>query len=248
MRASYELLPPSMIPSTALVLLNDVDLDLRMYSNPRVDERQMRLTRGSLSDPATGRTLAQVYSRFSRTCELQANRTAHRLDRGPSATANRIETFFGTGEQREDKLEELRANVCPWLEGKCSHLLKYALPSETVRTQVQAFKSIVTIVTQYNGTRKLFLRSKHLERARNTEFLISALWARVEDDIPPQDWHFYCNLAATCLSDTDISSILADLSPKRLGCVHTGTGVLSVLEHILITSERGCVIKLRMGR
>ncbi|KAJ7435546.1 hypothetical protein FB451DRAFT_1461984 [Mycena latifolia] len=206
-----------MSTSTALVFANGID--------HRVDEGQMRLTRGSLSDPATGRTLAQVYSHLSRTCELQANRAAHQLGRGPSAIANRIEAFFGTGQQREEKLEDLK-------------LMKYALPCETVRTQVLAFKNIVTIVTRYNGTRSLFLRSKYLGRGRDTEILISTLWTRAEDDTPPRDWVFYSNLAAACLSDTVISSRLADVPPKRLGCVDTETGVLSVLEHLLITSER----------
>ncbi|KAJ6568260.1 hypothetical protein DFH09DRAFT_432837 [Mycena vulgaris] len=224
-----------MSTSTALVPANVLG-ELKLQLDPRADERWMQLTRGSLSDPATGRTLHQVYSRLAHTCAVRANRAAHRRGWGPSAAAARIEAFFGMGMEREEKLEALRVAACPGLEGKCSRLLRYALPRETAKTQVQAFKNILTIVTRYPGTQALFLKSKHLGHGRNTEAAVSALWTRA-DDTHTRDWDFYCGLAAVCLSDTDISSILGNLPPRFLGCTSAESGALGVLERLLIVAE-----------
>jgi hypothetical protein len=218
----------------------------------------MQLACGSSSDPAAGRTLNQVYSHVGDYLGTHVNRAAHRWGRGPSATADRIAAFFGTGLQRETKLDGLRVDGCPWLEEECSRLLKYALPwvklisikvlvglkirrCETAQTQVATFKCIVTITTRYQGTRRLFLKSKHLRRAGNTEALISAVWARA-DDTQPHEWDYYCKFAAACLSEQHISPILGNISPRCLGFIDTESGDLSVIERLLIASEFRYVI------
>jgi hypothetical protein len=99
-----------------------------IHLDQRARELQMQLVRGSLSDPAVGRTLNQVYSHIGDYLGTKVNRAAYRWGRGPSATTDRITTFFGTGSQREAKLDALRVDGCPWLEEECSRLLKYALP------------------------------------------------------------------------------------------------------------------------
>jgi hypothetical protein len=108
--------------------------------------------------------------------------------------------------------------------------------SETVGSQIQAFKSVVTIVTRYHSTRELFLKSKHLRRAGNTEALISAVWARA-DDTQPHEWDYYCRFAAACLSEQHISLILGNISPRYFGSIDTESGNLSVIERLLIASE-----------
>jgi hypothetical protein len=90
----------------------------------------MRVVPGSLSDPAPGRTLHQIYSHVGDYVGMQANRMAHCWGRGPTATAHHIEAFFGTGYQRVAKLDALEG--CLWLEEECSKLLKYALPCVTL--------------------------------------------------------------------------------------------------------------------
>ncbi|KAF7352508.1 Clathrin adaptor, mu subunit [Mycena venus] len=201
------------------------------------DERQMRLIYGSFSNPAPGRTLHQVYSQLGDYVGRHASRAAHRWGRGPYATADRIAAFFGTGQQRMAKLDELRGGACSYLEleEECSKLVKYALPSESAQTQVEAFKCIVTTVTRYHGTRELFLKSKHLQRAGNTEALITAVWVRA-DDTQPREWDFYCKFAATCLSEKTVSAILGNISPSDSACISTEGG-LSVIERLLIASE-----------
>ncbi|KAJ6511598.1 hypothetical protein C8R47DRAFT_738982 [Mycena vitilis] len=112
----------------------------------------MQLIRGSASDPAEGRTLHQVYLRIGDFVGTRVNRAAHRRGRGPSAIADRIEAHFGVGQQREDSLEALLAGGLDylWLEEECAKLMKYALPYETARTQVETFKCLVTIATRYH--------------------------------------------------------------------------------------------------
>ncbi|KAJ7486446.1 hypothetical protein FB451DRAFT_1227311 [Mycena latifolia] len=196
------------------------------------------LIHGSLSDPATGRTLHQLYSRASGTLEKQANRAAHRWGLGPCALVQRIEVFFGTGEGRMGRLEELRAEVSPSLKKGCSKLIAYTLPQESARTQVQAFKSIVIIATRYPGARALLLQSTHFRRSVVNQRTISALWARGDGSHTP-DWDFHCDFAASCLSDSDISGIIADTSPADLSSIHGTSGSLTVTERLLVASECG---------
>jgi hypothetical protein len=108
-----------MSTNTSMALIH---LDQRAY------ELQMRLVRGSLSIPAPGRTLNQVYLHVGDYVGMQVNRAAHRWGKGPSATADRITEFFGTGQRREAKLEVLQVDGCPWLEDECARLIKYTLP------------------------------------------------------------------------------------------------------------------------
>lgn len=227
-----------------------------IHMDRRAHELQMRVVLGSSSDPAPGRTLNQIYSHVGDYVGMQVSRVAHRSGRGPTATSYRIEAFFGTGHQREAKLDALEG--CPQLEEECSKLLKYALPCvtlisimgvvglenrrcKTARTQVATFKCIVTIATRYHGTRRLFLKSKHLRCAGDTEALISAVWARA-DDTHPHEWDYYCQFAAACLSENPISLILEDALPQFLGSIDTESGDLSVIERLLIASESRFVI------
>ncbi|KAJ7128316.1 hypothetical protein C8R44DRAFT_873040 [Mycena epipterygia] len=97
------------------------------------------------------------------------------------AVPKQMKAFFGVGDHREAKLEQLRINasLCPQLERSCSKLVAYSFPRETARTQVQAFKSTVSVITRHLGTQALILESKHLGRG-NTVTAIAALWARAD--------------------------------------------------------------------
>ncbi|KAJ7934977.1 hypothetical protein B0H13DRAFT_1854684 [Mycena leptocephala] len=204
-------------------------MDTSMALMLRVPKSQMQLVRGSSSDPGPGRTLHQVYSRAGDYVGKQANRAARRWGQGPSAAAERITDFFGTGSEREIKLGELRGREFPWLEGECSKLLKYALPWVLFHFSKSRL--------QHNSMgRALFLKSKHL-RARNTEMTISAMWART-DDMQPPDWDFRCELAAACLSEEEISGILGNIPAGCLGLPDTESGHLSAVERLLIELDR----------
>jgi hypothetical protein len=94
----------------------------------------------------------------------------------------------------------------------------------------------VTISTRYPGCRDLCLKSQNLCRAGKDEDAISAVWARSDDYRPPQ-WNFFYKFAAACLSETDVSGTLAGVSPRTLGSVQVESGMLSVIEQLLVASE-----------
>ncbi|KAJ7809169.1 hypothetical protein B0H13DRAFT_1928092 [Mycena leptocephala] len=144
----FSLLSPSCRCSQAYYMMNT---STALTHLDQCAHAQMRVVPGSLSDPAPGRTLHQIYSHVGDYVGMQANRVAHRWGRGPMATAHRIEACFSTGHQRAAKLDALEGR--PWLEQECSKLLKYALPCETAPTQVATFKCIVTIATRYYASR-----------------------------------------------------------------------------------------------
>ncbi|KAF7375771.1 hypothetical protein MSAN_00466800 [Mycena sanguinolenta] len=113
-------------------------------------------------------------------------------------------------------------------------LMKYSLPSESVNTQCQTFKEILTLVTLFPGLRGLLLRTKGLGIACSMD-AIFAVW---KPTLPPPDeeWVFWQGLAATCLIDTSISVMVEKSSLPDLCNCHEGG--LSVIEQLLI--EREC--------
>jgi hypothetical protein len=104
------------------------------------------------------------------------------------------------------------------------------LRTESADTQCQAFKDIVELVTLFPGLRALCLHTKYVEGSTSTE-AISPLWNRSNG--PPRDeWSFWQMLAATCLANTTISTILEDTTiPLLTSC---DAGGLSVIERMLV--------------
>ncbi|KAJ7495241.1 hypothetical protein FB451DRAFT_1213670 [Mycena latifolia] len=220
-------LPMAQITFTALIPASASELPTRSHG---------ALVHGSLSDPATGRTLHQVYSRISRTLEKEANRFAHDWGLGPCAIIERIEKFFGTGTEREARLEEVQATGRAELERDCHKLVSYTLPRESARTQMQAFKGIVLVATRYSVTQSLLLKSKYLRRAGHTHTMITALWARTDGSQAP-DWEVHRNFAAACLCDRDLYFIISNNPYGYPGSVLSASGGLTVIERLLIASE-----------
>ncbi|KAJ7448364.1 hypothetical protein FB451DRAFT_1567286 [Mycena latifolia] len=205
------------IASTALIPVNTFNgLTTRSYG---------ALIHGSLSDPAPGRTLHQLQIAI-----------AHDWGLGPCAIVQRIEAFFGVGNQRQTKLEEVCGQGHPVLEKEFSKLIAYTLPQESARTQLQAFKSVVKIITRYPGTRTLLLKAKHFDRPGYSQTTLAALWARADESSLP-DWDFHSKFAAACLADQDISGILAGTSCHALGSVQNASGGLPVIDRLLVASE-----------
>jgi hypothetical protein len=109
------------------------------------------------------------------------------------------------------------------------------LRTESADTQCQAFKDIVEIVTLFPGLCALLLQAKYIEGMTTTE-AISELWNHIHG--PPDDkWTFWQMLAATCLADTTISTILESSTiPQLTSC---DAGGLSVIELLLV--EHDCL-------
>ena len=105
--------------------------------------------------------------------------------------------------------------------------------TESADTQCRAFKDIAEIVTLFPGLRALFLHEKYIEGNTTTE-AISALWSRA-DGAPDDEWTFWQMLAATCLADTTISTILEGSTiPQLTSC---DAGGLSGIELLLVEHD-----------
>ncbi|KAF7355858.1 hypothetical protein MVEN_00914400 [Mycena venus] len=195
--------------------------------NPHTDKTLIKSQENSRPQ---GRTLNRVYSSLGKVLETKANRAAYSLGLGPDNITQKIGSHFGTGENRLLQLRCLQESMPPILEKHCSKLIRYTLPKESAKTQCQAFKSIVELVTLFPGLRVHFLCDKCMNSALSTD-TISAIWDRPPG--PPDDtWAFWQSLAATCLSDTTISAIVEGSSIEQLTSYEEGG--LSVTELLFI--------------
>jgi hypothetical protein len=100
--------------------------------------------------------------------------------------------------------------------------------TESAKTQCQAFKGIVNLVTLFAGLRGLFLGAKCLDGATSVD-TISPLWDRPDAS---SEWDFWKAFAATCLADSNISTMVE--ARRTLELTTCGDGGLSVIECLLI--------------
>ncbi|KAJ6526322.1 hypothetical protein B0H19DRAFT_1385676 [Mycena capillaripes] len=105
--------------------------------------------------------------------------------------------------------------------------------NESARTQCQAFKDIVHLITLFPGLRVLFLRSKVIGSAAASD-KISTLWEHCIE-LSDEEWKFWKILAATCLSDVTISAIPENSTIREL--TNCEEGNLSVIERLLIEND-----------
>ncbi|KAF7333007.1 High osmolarity signaling protein SHO1 [Mycena venus] len=196
-------------------------------SSQPVEERTSILARGP------GRTLHEIYSSLGSAAETTVNRAAHTFGLGPLAVAARISAYFGEGRGRELKLDELGKSSPRTLRKDCSRLMKYALPSESAGTQMDAFKSIITLTTLYPGLRRLFLNCGYTQNITLSGDTISSLWVR---DNCGLEWHFWRHFAAACLADNDFSLLLEN-SRQWTTCVDDVYDGLSTVERLLVASD-----------
>ncbi|KAJ7115338.1 hypothetical protein C8R44DRAFT_880646 [Mycena epipterygia] len=118
--------------------------------------------------------------------------------------------------------------------------MEYALPSESAHTQLQTFKILVVLTTQYPGLGRLFRNSKHIQPVENSEVAISCLWDRSGDPCSSQ-WGFYRDFASACVADNDISSIVGDFPTSDFSDGDTSDGGLTVIERLLVAADsQGC--------
>ncbi|KAJ7459359.1 G-protein alpha subunit-domain-containing protein [Mycena latifolia] len=183
-----------------------------------------------------GRILYGVYSTLAVTAERHANRAAHNLSLGPAAVAERIRIAFDDGSQCELALNELRNNVPCKVEKDCGRLMHYALPTESSSTQLEAFKSLVTLTTWYPGLRRIFLSSEDISSAGAEQAEIACLWDRT-DETGGSQCHFFRRFAAACLADRDLSSLVEDIPPQSLSSVSAEGSGLNIIEQLLVASD-----------
>ncbi|KAF8185494.1 hypothetical protein K438DRAFT_1049285 [Mycena galopus ATCC 62051] len=186
-----------------------------------------------IRNPVPGRTLDEVYSVIGQTLETHANRAAHRLGLGPNVVAGKIASFFGTGAERQLRLSVLWDEIPEKLERNCFRLMEYTLPTESSKTQCQAFERIVTLTTLFPGLRFIFLRSKCMQDVPVLVDKLSALWNRYDN---PTDtyWSFWRTFTATCLSETTIAVMLEENPVSQLTTCPKDSGSLSLIERLLV--------------
>jgi hypothetical protein len=112
---------------------------------------------------------------------------------------------------------------------------QYAFDStESANTQCRTSKDIVELATLFPGLRMYLLHAKCMEKATSMN-LILALWCRLTGP-PDEEWSFWQTLAAVCLSDATISTILEESSITHL--TSSKKESLSVIERLLV--EHSC--------
>ncbi|KAF7344971.1 hypothetical protein MVEN_01659800 [Mycena venus] len=219
-------------PTDALILWEPRAL-IQTEDNSRPDGGRWAVILKALSSPSPGRTLDQVYSVLGKILEKQANRAAYTLGLGPHVVAHKITAYFGSGEERVLRLDNLRASIPVKLEKRCLMLAKYTLPTESANVQLQAFKHILELVALFPGLRRLFLHTKCLANAMSIDSF-SALWERLTGS-PDQEWTFWKTLAVTCLTDTTITALVEGSTISDL--CNCRENELSVIEQLLIEHE-----------
>ncbi|KAF7365769.1 CAMK/CAMK-unique protein kinase [Mycena venus] len=200
----------------------------------------------ALMSGSPGRTLNHVYESCSNFMEAKANRAAHRLGLGPHAVAKKIKSYFGNGEERVQRLQLTRSSNPVELEKFCLCLLKYTQPTESANNQRGAFENIVDLVTLFPGLRQILLRAQCVEGAISTES-ISALWDRADEPMD-DEWTFWQQMAATCLSETLISATLDQSSiPELVNCPVGGLGSIEwlMIQHDCSTSTFSSFLCIR---
>ncbi|KAF7365847.1 High osmolarity signaling protein SHO1 [Mycena venus] len=224
-----------MASSQALILRNPDSYKVagNTQDKSRPERGRWTLVFKAFLTPSPGRTLDRLYTTLGDVLEKHANRAAHGLGFGPHVVARKIKDYFGSGEERLQQLELLRNSAPAKLEKLCLRLMKYTLRTESANTQHQAFKDIVELSTLFPGLRALFLRTKCLEAPISIDTL-SALWNR-STRCSDEDWTFWKNFAATSLTDTTISAVLATSSVSEWSnCQEEG---LSVIERLLVEGD-----------
>ncbi|KAF7333431.1 hypothetical protein MVEN_02359000 [Mycena venus] len=210
------------------------DIVVKPEKNSRPDRSRWTLVLNALSSPSPGRTLDRVYTTLGNILEVHANRAAHALGLGPHAVARKIKAYFASGDDRAERLQSLRSSIPPKLQKRCLKLMKYTLPVESSKTQCQAFKDIVNLVTLFPGLRKYCLYVECLGDATSID-AIFALW-NGSNGPTVEEWIFWKTFAANCLADISISAVLEKSSVTEL--CNCREDDISAIEWLLI--EHNC--------
>ncbi|KAF7370235.1 hypothetical protein MSAN_00654300 [Mycena sanguinolenta] len=205
----------------------------RIDENSRPEGGRWALLLKAIRSPTSGRTMDQVYTTLGKALETQANRAAYAFGLGPQVVAQKIKVYFGNGDETIQQLGLLATSVPAKLEKRCLKLMKYALPTESINVQHQAFKNIVQLVTSFPNLRLVFLHTKFLGASPSLD-TISQHWNRSSGCLD-EDWEFWKILAATSLTEANISTIVEGTPVSNLSnCQQEG---LSVVEQLMVQHD-----------
>ncbi|KAF7304478.1 hypothetical protein HMN09_00850100 [Mycena chlorophos] len=210
-----------------------IRLPSSLASEPKRDWQLIRKERTGFP----GRTLGHLYSSLANELGTFVNTAAVHRGMGPKVAADAIAAFFGQQRWQHDSLAEIC--VPPDVLQACDELTRFAFRTQTPRTQLAAFHSIVAISTQFPGL-KIFLKNSamvaaELQHSGDSDTLLNC-WDRQNSASCDLRWHFFCEFAATCITDRDIFPIIKGVSRVALASGDAQESGLSLIEQLINSS------------
>ncbi|KAJ7062574.1 hypothetical protein C8F01DRAFT_101388 [Mycena amicta] len=193
---------------------------------------------------APGKTLGRLYSLISVKVGSLVNGVARRRGLGPGAAAEVILDFFSHARWTEESVQELhlQKQIPTQVLAACSRLIKFAFRSQTPKTQYATFQKLVVLSTQFPGLKAIFEESDHISSAiqppttRHSQNHLFRLWDRPDDSACDSQWHFFCELAAACITDQAIFALIEGRPPAAVSSAVAHVSGLSFIEHLLHAS------------
>ncbi|KAG8760920.1 hypothetical protein FRC14_000992 [Serendipita sp. 396] len=178
---------------------------------------------------STSSIMDHLASSFGRWADKMARRHRWGVDPTTEDIMNILASLGQDSEGKEDReilLCKLRAasksgDPLPKLAEACQRLMKYTRPTQTVETQMGAFRKIVMFTTNYPGLRLLFLQFNGLKQAKHTRAAVEHLWNRtfLKDNAYRREWEFFYDFAMQCLSGGEIAEEIENCPITNMGLV-----------------------------
>ncbi|RDB21537.1 High osmolarity signaling protein SHO1 [Hypsizygus marmoreus] len=191
-----------------------------------------------ISSAGPGRLLNDAYLAGGKFIANKVNAVAHQSGHGPDAVTMSIDKYFELQGPKLDIIHDLRKGVSSELEKLCNKLTNYALPAETMATQIKAFRSITTLTTRFPGIRCVFLCCPKLGKTGTSTSSVIRLWKGHKESTGGLEWKYLLELAASCICDEDrIGKVLESSLVEHLGRTLILSGRYSVIEQLIVISE-----------
>ncbi|KAF7304490.1 TEA domain-containing protein [Mycena chlorophos] len=182
-----------------------------------------------------GRTLWRFYDALGNKVGsiMPVGSVAERRGKGPKFAADTIATLLT--QERWEHASLADSSFPPEILSACNQLVQFAFRTQTPKTQLAAFRRIIAITTQFPGLKVLL--EKSVPGPVAADALIS-LWDREDDASCDLRWHFFCELAASCIADRKIFPFIQGHSRVALasGNEQLQTCGLSFIERLIIAS------------
>ncbi|KAF8514116.1 hypothetical protein BU17DRAFT_94819 [Hysterangium stoloniferum] len=194
----------------------------------RVTTPTLVLTRPHRTVGGPGSTIATAYDWAGQKITHGIGKVAHKLGKGPEFPTKAIEEAFGLEvNQTLKRLCDLHdckgqpSSGCGgwgWdidkLEHCCTGLIEYTSPLKTAKTQLEAFKKILRVITSYPGLRPVLCRDKSIKDKDP-----ASLWKPSDDDCMTKEWKLFRQVAASCITEEnlEVTMIVEKVRPNEFG-------------------------------
>ncbi|KAF7344023.1 Ubiquitin fusion degradation protein I [Mycena venus] len=214
-------------------------LTLAKTSPPAVHgTRPVRMNALQLIRSGPGLTVSQLAERGGQWIGSALNMGFRMLERDHYKC---IKEFFGEDDypKRQEALDSLhvalkdvgrarlsRQHLALWDD--CHKLLKDARNSKSIETQLVTFCTLISIITRYPGLRRRFSDHKDLQKdeKQSEKHFSDNLWKR-ELQSCSEEWHFYRDFAAYCITESPLAKLVEAERPSELGRVESEAGTIN---------------------